>query len=175
MQVQCDSHRLFYWCLKRNVAQRKNKINSVSCLIVNRTVVDIAPRHTGQWELEAISVSIHCGQNVSCPHGIRATLTCGATRQTSHEAEANVTTALAAAVVLLLLVTGGCVLSSTSSNSYSSVELPVSSSTLNGLVTLSQQWLTEHKNSVAVQPPPEYRETAQLIHLSCGCLSGARC
>jgi len=33
---------------------------------------------------------------------------------------------LHAAVVLLLLVTGGCVLSSTSSNSYSSVELPVS-------------------------------------------------
>jgi len=30
---------------------------------------------------------------------------------TSHEAEADVTTALAAAVVLLLLVTGGCVLS----------------------------------------------------------------
>ena len=34
MQVQCNSHRLFNWCLKCNVAQRKNKINSVSCLIV---------------------------------------------------------------------------------------------------------------------------------------------
>jgi len=52
----------------------------------------------------------YCWQNVACPHGIRATLTRGATRQTSHEAEADVTTALAAAVVLLLLVTGGCVI-----------------------------------------------------------------
>ena len=34
MQVQCDSHMLFNWCLKRKVAQRKNKINGVSCLIV---------------------------------------------------------------------------------------------------------------------------------------------
>ena len=34
MQVQCNSHSLFSSCLKRNVTQRKNKISSVSCLIV---------------------------------------------------------------------------------------------------------------------------------------------
>ena len=38
----------------------------------------MAHRHTGQWELVAMNVSIHCWQKVACPHGIIG--------QLSHEA-----------------------------------------------------------------------------------------
>jgi len=72
-------------------------------------------------------------QNVACPHGTKATLTRGASKQTSQDAEAEAGTTVAEAVVLLLAETGDRVLSSTSSNScsYSSPELPVSAFSFN--------------------------------------------
>jgi len=44
--------------------------------LYNRTVEDIAPRHTGQRELVATSVSIHCWQKVACPQDTKATFVC---------------------------------------------------------------------------------------------------
>ena len=52
------------------------------------------------------------------------------------------------------------------SNSNSSVELSLSSFWFSSCVTLSQQWLTEHKNSTSVQQPLEYFATAVRIRLS---------
>jgi len=46
----------------------------------------MAHRHTGQWELVAMSVSIHCWQKVACPQGNKATVTRGPFLQTSHDA-----------------------------------------------------------------------------------------
>ena len=112
-----------------------------------------------------MSVSIHCWQKVACPHGTKATLNArGALRHTSHDAEAETVTTVDVGEVVLM--TGDCILSSTLSKSYSSVELRVSSGWLSGGVTLSQQWLTEHKNSFIVQLPLEYLATALRIRLS---------
>ena len=78
-------------------------------------------------------------------HTVIGQLSHEAHKQTSHDADAGAVTTVAVAVVLPLVVISDCVLSVTSSQSYSSVELPVSTSRLSERVTLSQQWLTEHK------------------------------
>ena len=64
-------------------------------------------------------------------HGNRATVTRGTFKETSHDADVGAVTTVAIAVMLLMVVIGDCVLSVTSSQSCSSVELPVSTSRLN--------------------------------------------
>ena len=131
---------------KSEQAIKSGKIRTVAQLIVKP---DSSRYGTSTHRTMRISgnecVWIHCWQKVACPHGNKATVTRGAFKQTSHDADAGAVTTVAVAVVLLLVVIGDCVLSVTSSQSYSSVELPVSTSRLNDRVTLSQQWLTEHK------------------------------